>query len=465
MFFSIPNDFLLYLSIFALLLCVLLDVYESPTEASSESQDTLEETSNNDKQNRKLKREHKVRRRFRRDYTRDADAFVPVHYGRTCGQHVQTDVLRLSKLMPENVVRARKYLLQCMDSTGSGSPEGKRRSSLEEDIAELEGRASSRQSPMGRMQGLGNAGLAAKRSSLMVAKLPYLQGCEPDSEAAQEMKSRYPDATIADIVRFLVARKGDVALAAEMYEKATAWHKANLPLKRSDEVMAAMQTRCFFPFGKAKDGTPILYFRGALYDNTKASPECYVLAAAHAIEYALRNSSEINVTVLVHTNHVPGAPNASADMGFIKGFISTLSDNFPERLKRLAIYPFPWYGRAIWSVLKVFVDKRTQEKVSLLSYSGNGVPDEVAEFVDPREMPECCGGLSKQPIIDLIGTLVEDLPEEEAAAEEKLIDAENEANNECASNNINDQQTHSKDEHLQEQEESLLDIGVASHAC
>ncbi len=81
-----------------------------------------------------------------------------------------------------------------------------------------------------------------------------------------------------------------------------------------------------------------------------------------------------------------------------------LSDNYPERLKRLVMYPFPWYGRAIWSCVKMFVDKRSQEKVLLLAGGDKGVPAEVLEFLDVDQMPECCGGTNKEPIIDLITT-------------------------------------------------------------
>jgi hypothetical protein len=85
---------------------------------------------------------------------------------------------------------------------------------------------------------------------------------------------------------------------------------------------------------------------------------------------------------------------------FLSGQV--LSDNYPERLKRLAIFPFPWYGRAIWGMLKVFVDKRTQDKVMLLSSS---TPAELKDFVDPNEMPDFCGGNSKKPIVNLLETL------------------------------------------------------------
>jgi hypothetical protein len=84
-----------------------------------------------------------------------------------------------------------------------------------------------------------------------------------------------------------------------------------------------------------------------------------------------------------------------------------LSDNYPERLKRLVMYPFPWYGRAIWSCVKMFVDKRSQEKVLLLASGDKGVPLEVQEFIEVGEMPVCCGGTNDTPVIDLVATFEE----------------------------------------------------------
>ena len=66
------------------------------------------------------------------------------------------------------------------------------------------------------------------------------------------------------------------------------------------------------------------------------------MVAAHVIQWALRGSKHTGVTVLVHSAAVAGAPNEGTDTNFIKGFVQTLGDNFPERLKKLAIYPFPW---------------------------------------------------------------------------------------------------------------------------
>ena len=200
-----------------------------------------------------------------------------------------------------------------------------------------------------------------KRLSL----LPKLANCEPDGPVAKDMQRLFPDASIVDIVRFLVARKGNLEQASAMMRSAVDWHSSNFP-SRNLEIVAALKTGCFFSHGKALDGTPILFFRGAFYDSKVATPMQYVLAAAYVIDAAMAQCDQISVTVLVHACGIKGAPNESADINFIKTFVQILSDNYPERLKRLVIYPFPWFGRALWGVIKMFVDKRSQDKVVLL---------------------------------------------------------------------------------------------------
>lgn len=53
---------------------------------------------------------------------------------------------------------------------------------------------------------------------------------------------------------------------------------------------------------------------------------------------------------------------------------------------------------------KVFVDKRTQDKVLLLSGGNQGLPDELSKFVDPSNVPACVGGAYKEELLDLADT-------------------------------------------------------------
>jgi hypothetical protein len=237
--------------------------------------------------------------------------------------------------------------------------------------------------------------------AVALRELSAMPGCEPDGPAVKQLRARFPEASVSDCVRFLVARKGEVGAATEMMEKANTWRKANLPVPRS-VAEPALATGCCFFHGQARDGTPCIYFRGGLYDNTKASFQTFVLVAAQTIDHVMANSKQLSVTVVVHLGTVVGGPNAGADMNFIKYFVQVLSDNYPERLRRLVMYPFPWYGRAIWSCVKVFVDKRSQDKVLLYPCGPKGVPEEVLQFIDAESIPECCEGKNKDPIVDML---------------------------------------------------------------
>eukprot|EP01031_Cornospumella_fuschlensis_P022976 gene22976-27957_t len=237
---------------------------------------------------------------------------------------------------------------------------------------------------------------------------PFMPGCEPDGPNALELQAKFPTLTRPDIVRFLVARKGNLKAAEEMVVKYMAWRSKHFPLQK-EVLRNAFATKCFFPYKCAKDGTPCVYMRGGLYDSSKATPEQFVFAAAYTIDWSLRQyPDQTSVTVIVHTVNVPGGANQGADMNFIKLFTQVLSDNYPERLKRLVLFPFPWYGRAIWGVAKVFVDKRTQDKVHLLvPPASSPLPPELLEYVDVNSMPEFVGGKSTEGIVDLLDTLNE----------------------------------------------------------
>jgi hypothetical protein len=236
--------------------------------------------------------------------------------------------------------------------------------------------------------------------------LPFLPGCEPNGPAAREMIDKYPDTPVEDIVRYLVARKGNVAAASEMLEKYVAWREEYFPLQKAD-VGGIYRSNFLFHHGVARDGTPVIYCRGGMYDKTLGSPYMHVLAAAHCMDDALKNSESINVTVMLHTGHAEGGPNAPADMNFIKAFVAVLSDNYPERLKRLILYPFPWWGRTIWNMVSLFLDKRTADKVVLLSGDLKGPPPkELFEYVAASEIPISCGGIDGRPTPDMVSTLV-----------------------------------------------------------
>lgn len=153
---------------------------------------------------------------------------------------------------------------------------------------------------------------------------PLPSGCELNNAIVTMLSDKYPILTRLDIVRFLVARKGKADLVIEMIDQCLNWRSQYFPLTLSS-VSKALLSPCFFIYDKivvAKDGTPIVFMRGGMYDNRSYpddAPLQYVLLAAHSIEAVLRlHPNEINVTVIVHTIRVEGGANVSPDLTFIK---------------------------------------------------------------------------------------------------------------------------------------------------
>lgn len=222
-------------------------------------------------------------------------------------------------------------------------------------------------------------------------------------ELIDVMAKDFPGESRRTLARFLIARKGSVEVASAMLKASIQWKKENL--NSIEDVRNALKAKALFSHSKSKSGTNIIFFRGALYDRSIASTTDYVKAAAHIIDEQFVNEVSENkpskVSVLIHTAFVEGGINAPADLGFIKEFVKVLSDNFPERLERLIIYPFPWFGRAIWSVAKTFIDQRTVDKVILLAQGPDGeyaCPPKMSEYVDISEVPTVCGGRSNDAI-------------------------------------------------------------------
>lgn len=218
-----------------------------------------------------------------------------------------------------------------------------------------------------------------------------------------EMAKRFPKESPRTWTRFLIARKGSLEAASSMLKASVNWRREHQ--HSTEDVRNALKAKALFSHSKSKSGTSVIYFRGALYDKSIASTTDYVNAAAHLIDEQFVREVDDNkpsqVCVLIHTAYVEGGVNAPADLGFIKEFVKVLSDNFPERLERLIIYPFPWYGRAVWSVAKTFIDPRTVDKVLLLAQGPGGeyaCPPKLAEYVDISEVPTVCGGSSSDEV-------------------------------------------------------------------
>lgn len=238
-----------------------------------------------------------------------------------------------------------------------------------------------------------------EETEVVVSRTKSVSVISVPENAMEEMRQLFPEADEDILARFLIARRNVVAAASELYANHLAWRQRTLPLHDGD-VAKVMETQCLYVKGRTKDGTPLLVFRGGFYDNTVASSDQYVLAAVYLLEKMVSLGMD-KVTVLVNVASLPGGVNAPPDVSFIKQLASVLSDNYPERLHRLVIYPFPWFGVAVWNVVKLFIDQRTRDRIVMISgkaTQGAPTPQKLYDYVDPDQLAPMLGGTDASPI-------------------------------------------------------------------
>lgn len=62
---------------------------------------------------------------------------------------------------------------------------------------------------------------------------------------------------------------------------------------------------------------------------------------------------------------------------------------YPERLKTLYMINAPWFFTAIWAIIYPWIDKKTAEKIKIVSY---GCIETLEETIDSNQIPEEWGG-------------------------------------------------------------------------
>ena len=120
------------------------------------------------------------------------------------------------------------------------------------------------------------------------------------------------------------------------------------------------------------------------------------LAAAALLEGILDRESECGVTIVVDVGRVAGGKNARPYtlMPVIRGLSGLLSVNYPERLRRLVIFPVPRSLMFIWSAVRLLLDPVTAAKAVLLAGgedSGRGCrydPEQLGRFIDLATLPD-----------------------------------------------------------------------------
>eukprot|EP00929_Paragymnodinium_shiwhaense_P000402 TRINITY_DN100657_c0_g1_i1.p1 TRINITY_DN100657_c0_g1~~TRINITY_DN100657_c0_g1_i1.p1 ORF type:complete len:369 (-),score=65.53 TRINITY_DN100657_c0_g1_i1:117-1223(-) len=203
------------------------------------------------------------------------------------------------------------------------------------------------------------------------------------------LETAFPQADAAELRRFARARpKGNDAL--KTYKSYRLWRSGEGQPALLEQGLAAMP-ECWIEgsavCGLAKDGTGIVFVEGARYD-TSVPVHAYTQAVCRTVDMMLPDSSEGQITALLDVRPGRGWPNPSPRdiIPFIRDLVKTVMSNYPERLKRLMVYPLPASLVTFANFLLMVMDASLRQKIQLVP--DRDFVDHLREHVTTDNIPE-----------------------------------------------------------------------------
>ena len=210
------------------------------------------------------------------------------------------------------------------------------------------------------------------------------------------------------LLRFLRARKFDLVKTMEMFKKFLNWRIE----KKVDEISATFEIdnlldiKRLYPHGyhrTDKIGRPVYI---ELYDKTDVKGLFKVTTEEKMINYYIKQYERQIKYIFPACSAVVQKPveqsctildangiGITSLVGPIKGFLKLASDigqdYYPEMLGKMTIVNVGMFFRAIWTLVKGFIDPKTQSKISLLK---SNYKDELLKLVDEDKLPSFFGG-------------------------------------------------------------------------
>ena len=236
-------------------------------------------------------------------------------------------------------------------------------------------------------------------------------------DALQKWKTQLKDESVIDnfevyddlfLLRFLRARKFDLVKTMEMFKKFLQWRidmKVD-ELRETYEMENLIEIKRVYPHGyhrTDKLGRPVYI---ELYDKTKVEELFKITTEEKMVKYYIKQYERQVKYIFPACSAVVQKPVEQSCtildangigifslVGPIKGFVKIASDigqdYYPEMLGKMTIVNVGLFFRAIWTMVKGFIDPKTQAKISLLKSS---YKEELLKLIDEDKLPSFFGG-------------------------------------------------------------------------
>ena len=205
-------------------------------------------------------------------------------------------------------------------------------------------------------------------------------------------------------LRFLRARKFDLVKTMEMFKKYLKWRidmKVD-ELLTSYELENLFEIKNVYPHGyhrTDKIGRPVYIER---YNQTDVKALFKITTEDKMVKYYIKQYERQIKFIFPACSAVVKKPveqsctildadgiGITSIFGPIKGFIKLASDigqdYYPEMLGKMTIVNTGFFFRAVWTMVKGFIDPKTQAKIGLF---GSNFKNELLQLVDEDKLPE-----------------------------------------------------------------------------
>ena len=212
---------------------------------------------------------------------------------------------------------------------------------------------------------------------------------ENETVSVTAIKSQLPgEYALTDItvLRFLRARKHNVAEAEAELARHMAWRRENvadtLRVDTSSFTAEHSKRKCINE-GFDRLGRPLVTMIARRHDkNDRDLPEVCKLIV-HTLETAVhRSRARLNDEKIVIVFDMSGFTTAVMDYDAVKVLVSVLLKNYPDVLAAALIVNAPMLFSACWAVIKPWLDPVTAAKCVFVK------PAQLADYIDPAELPE-----------------------------------------------------------------------------
>eukprot|EP00300_Choanocystis_sp_HF-7_P037545 c5372_g1_i1.p1 GENE.c5372_g1_i1~~c5372_g1_i1.p1 ORF type:complete len:324 (-),score=66.67 c5372_g1_i1:197-1060(-) len=204
-------------------------------------------------------------------------------------------------------------------------------------------------------------------------------------QAAYESERHYLNDDILN--RFLIATKLNVPDACKRLVEHAQWRQGFGVQALLDEDFSEFEQRKEMYWGGHDNlGQPSLIFRFRKHD-VKQDHTLYVRELVYILEKGRKvlRFNKINIFL-----DVGGATRAQFSIDLVKVLVSTLQQNYPERVFRMYIYPVSTLERMIVNIVTKFMDPVTVKKMRLLTSSE--YLKKLAEDFAPDQLETTDGG-------------------------------------------------------------------------